>query len=1143
MRVYTSNRAEALAALLCDSLAEVGGDPFAPPVVVVHSRGMQAWLSQRIADRLGICANVEFPFPARYVTELFELILGVEADRLDAWRRARLRWPIFALLPRWLDRPEFEEIRRYLTPGDGDDPAAVPMKRFQLAERIARVFEGYCTYRPEQVLRWQAGDDDPVATWQPTLWRALREATGAPNVAELAAAFVATLEGGASPGGVRSPTAQLALPGFDAGGPSPTAAGVPERIHVFGITSLPPLHLRVLGALSHATEVRFYQLSPSREFFADIASRREIARREERSGRPAELDFLDLGNPLLGAWGRLGREFQRLIHDAGVALVDSGEVWEDPTDGDEAPTALRVLQSDILNLRHRTRGDGAPRGPLAPTPTAPLVHDPGDRSIEVHACHSAMRQVEVLQDRILDALESDPTLEPHQIVVLCPELDRYAPLIDAVFGRRLVPYRIADRSLRRQSPVAEALLTAIGLVESRMTASGLMDLLAMEPVAERFSVGPNDLPRVSRWVEKTGIRWGIDAAHRARCDQPAYDQNTWRFGLDRMMLGVAMRGDDDALFCGVRPYDPLEGDDARLAGRLAGFAEAMFGLAERLSEPRSMPRWCRDIADALGTVAAATDDNAWQHEHVRGVLAEIEAETEAAGASESVPLDVARVALDGALERDAAPHGFLSGGVTFCQSLPMRAIPFEVVCLLGMEERAFPRRSTRLEFDLAVKMPLVGDRSLRDDDRYLFLEALLSARRRLLITYRGHGIRDNKPLPPSVVVTELLDTLAETYDTVGEERPHAPWVVNHPLQPFSHRYFHGEGPLFSFAEAYVASARSALGSRAEPPVFIDRPLDVDPEPVVPLADLIAFFRHPVRSFCRETLGLTLTDPDDPLLDREPIVLDRLEQAIIAGELLARAVDGQALPDTYEPVRAEGVLPLGQPGRTTHAWLAQQVAPLDRFVEHYRSAGADSALEVDIDTGHGRVVGRIRDVFAGRLVRHQYARVSARGLLSLWIEHLAACAASPEREFSSVLIGRAAHAGGHSSPRTVEVVRFGPMPEANEVLARLVRLRAIGRSEPLLLFPRTSYAWQSALMSHIERDAWKADRPTRDAWFGTFNGPPGESADPYVARVFGRQSPLDTDFPRGGLPTAADASFKELADRVFRPLIDAREEKL
>lgn len=1118
MFVHRSNRLEALIELLAEVTSSPLGTPFGRETIVVQSRGMERWVALELSRRAGVLANADFPFPRAFVDRVLEAVLGDSPEVGGRYTRYSLLFSLARLLSAQRDQPEFLAVGRYL----GQDPTG--HKRFELSLRLADLFDQYAVYRPELVLDWEEGHE---GDWQAVLWRAVSRELGPGHLAARAKRFFACWpELGVLP------------------------AGLPERVSVFGISTLPPIYLRLLSALGQRLSVHLFLLTPSREYVAEIRSRREILRqlRAQPHASPEELHLRE-GNPLLASLGRLGRDLQEVLETATEYHEPSDDLFEDPgTD-----TLLHTLQSDILAVRHRGRDADAPRLPLGE-----------DHSLRVNVCHSPLRELEVLEDELRALFEADRTLMPHDVLVAAPNIETYAPFIAAIFGRNdtaltHIPHRLADRSQQAENPVADAFLELLRLVDARVGASDLLDLLQKEPVMRRFRLAREQVELVRRWVRETGIRWGVDADDRALESQPPCPQNTWRFGLERLLLGYAMPGAGRELFRGVLPYDDVEGSDAETLEQFIEFAEVFFSMRRAMREPRSFSNWRSELDAPLTRMLRVADADEWQVQVVRDAIAMLAARAEAACFSEPVVLDVVARLLQRSLAEEQSTHDFLAGGVNFCSLLPMRSIPFRVVCLLGLNDSAFPRRESRLPFDLLAAAPQPGDRSLREEDRTLFLEALLSARDRLIISYCGRSVQDDREEPPSVVLDELLNWVDESFcdrvlldrqtgfDFLRAElaaRDHI--LVEHPLQAFSRRYFDGSAPpLFSYREDARAAAQVLAGPSPCARRFLERPLPPpsDAGAEISLEQLAKFLENPARALLRQRLGIVLDAMPDLVGDREPIVLGPLEKYRLGDGLLRRVLAGEDLDQAYELVRAEGVLPLGTPGQHCYSELAPEVLGIADVTRHAQQGAALDPVEFDLELGEHRLVGVLRDLWGGAQVRAQFARVKAKTELSTWVHHLALQvlrSSSPKYELPSrtVLVGRMPD----PAQKGLEVVAFTPVDpaQAQELLRALLGLYRLGLSVPLCFFPRASRALVETLLSSsagygVEEKAREAAREVYRPVESSRSR--GDADDAYVKILFRDLDPLDADFryfSQEGAPNGP--TFAELSRLIFEPLL-------
>jgi exodeoxyribonuclease V gamma subunit len=834
------------------------------------------------------------------------------------------------------------------------------------------------------------------------------------------------------------------------------------------------------------------------------------------------------GNRLVASLGKLARDFQEVLEDV-VHTEEGGDIFVDPAPDLRTASALGIVQSDVLNLVGRRDDGDAPTLPLSPT----------DTSIEIHSCHSPMREVEVLHDRLLAMFETLENLEPRDVVVMAPAIDEYAPYVEAVFdadrSRPRIPFRLSDRAPRSAEPVVDSFFRILDLLRGRVSAPEIFDLLGLEPVRARFGMDAADLEPIREWIARSGIRWGIDEHHRSHHGQPPIRENTWAFGLDRLLLGIAMSGRGRELFAGVLPSDGIEGTDAGLLGHLSEFCETLFAFRDLPSRPRTVARWEEDLGRLLGSLVALSSATADQHRRIRRGLEALTGRAAAAVFDAEIDLDAHGHELEKGIGESSTAHGFLSGGVTFCSLVPMRSIPFRAVCLLGMNDHAFPRTVRPPSFDQTTRAPRPGDRTRRDDDRSLFLEALLAARERFLLTYVGQGIQDNSVLPPSVVVNDLLDTLADSFhlpgepDGVVERRAHriAHFVVRHPLQAFSERYFakDGDGRLFSYSRSAFEGARAERAADAIPPPFLSRPLDPPETPIVTVEELERFLENPSRWFCQHRLGLHFGRDLELLEKSEPIELDALGSWQIGDSLLSRFIEGDTLEEAFSSIRASGVLPPGVLGRETYDGIACESRRIAETARPFLLGGREPPVEVEIVIDGTRLSGWLRDVYPRGQVDCRYSRLGGRHELRFWVRHLALNVVRPGTE--TRLVGRP------SKERAPRLASFRKVDDPTSLLRALLRLHREALRSPVAFFAETSRRYVLTERHLHGRPGAEDDayREAARAFRGNSDGG-SDSADEYVRRLFGpRHEPPDDE---------GELGFRTVSRTVFAPLLDHRE---
>lgn len=1137
--VVHGNRLDELRSLVVSWMRRYPLTPLENEVALVQSNGIAQWLKLALAEDAqdddlggcGIAAAIDVQLPGSFMWQLYRAVLGKdEIPETSLLDKAPLTWRLMRLLPALINQPHFEPLQRFLT-ADTD-----LRKRYQLSERLADLFDQYQVYRADWLEDWAAGKHQlknvrgevkplkPENCWQAELWRALLNDVGAEGMAQ-------------SRAGVH----QRYIERINSLTDSPP--GLPARVIVFGISSLPAQALEALAGLARFSQVLLCVHNPCRHHWADIVAdkdllRHEYKRQSRKAGMPVTLNPDALhqhAHPLLAAWGKQGRDY--------INLLDS---YDDPNsyrsifrDGridlfsDSDPhTILNQLQDDILELR-----------PLGETRELwPAVDLKTDRSIRFHVAHSAQREVEVLHDQLLARFSKDPDLRPRDIIVMVPDIDSYAPHIRAVFGqldrddRRFIPFTLADQGQRGRDPLLIAVEHLLKIPDSRFPVSEILDLLDVPALRARFGIDERDLPTLHRWIEGAGVRWGLNAEQREGLGLPeALEQNSWHFGLRRMLLGYAVGA--GVAYDGIEPYDEIGGLDAALIGPLVALIDALQVAHNELSQAATPPVWGARLQALMQLFFAA------ESEHDDYLLGQLETlretwlETcETVGLLEELPLTVVREAWLAGLDQGRLSQRFLAGSVNFCTLMPMRAIPFKIVCLLGMNDGDYPRAQPPLDFDLMGSDYRPGDRSRREDDRYLLLEALLSARDQLYISWVGRSIRDNSERPASVLIGQLRDHLASGWRLAGavepeDEKKRDPGqqllhklTLEHPLQPFSAKYFQESMEFFSFAREWQV-LHQAIAEVGEDQTLAKH----EQEEPLSLMQLQDFLRNPVKHFFSQRLKIFFEVAEAPLADEEPFVLDALERYGVSDSLLQAALTDpehtdESLRAQATRLQASGLLPMAGFGTLLQDEL---IEPLPDLVQRYQNLlfkwpeRLNSALPVSYEHQGIALDGWLDGLYQN--AQNQLLAVTAipnsiggrkarkwHRLTKPWVTHLVACAC--ELPLTTALVA------------SDDTLLLAPLDKntACRTLNDLLLAWQHGMQRPLPVAVQTAFAWLG------QGDEVKAEAAARKAYDGDGQNSKGEREK---STALARQFP---DFDA----LLDSEEFVGWCESLYKPIFDA-----
>jgi exodeoxyribonuclease V gamma subunit len=1124
LHIHFANRYDTLTALLLANLGsrETGrGSVFGADQLIVPSAAVRRSLTLAIADHDdGICANVRFDFLARWLWQQIGRLVPTVGEE-SPFSQPVLSWRIYTAL----GDPEFvaghPRLAAYLQKSD-------EVMRYELACRVAGLLEQYVTYRDDWLEAWRQGQTADLGRqeeaagederWQAALWRRITAETGLASF-HPATAFAEALQ---------------------RGGPDAAAkAGLPSSAHLFALPTMPPLHIRMLEQLGRSVDLHLYVLNPCQEYWFEVIDRRRLTHLATRGRAESHEE----GNRLLAAWGRQTQSHVDLLVDSfGETATDDAHF-----EPHSAGTLLARVQNAMLDLTELDPG------------SVTLAVD--DRSLEVHVCHSLTRELEVLQDHLLGLfakgtsagsngnLVAGAILQPSDILVVTPDLEAAAPMIDAVFGTtpkdRFIPYTVTGRARSTVNVPARALLALLTLAGSRFAASAVFGLLQQAIVSRRFGLDDDAMQQVHDWMRESGMRWALDANHRASFEVPAEARHTLADGLDRLFLGYALPEKTGEPFGGVLPSGNAEGSDAVALGAFWRFVDALQRLHAAVSVAQPPSGWVTLLIDVIDTFMRPVGDEVDDLGELQDTIRELVDTMRRAGVTEPVPLPVVRTALEQLLD-DPARGGVPTGSVTFSSMSSLRNLPFAVICVIGLNDGVFPTASRPPEFDLIALHPRRGDRQRRDDERNLFLDLLLAARRSFYLSYNGRSVRDNAPLPPSVLVSELLETVIPAVaEDPGSSASLASarrrLVVEHPLQPFSVEGFEVDGDprLRSFNRELGEALRRSLVPGQELNMIKGMPVpDIDvqnsdeerdeddagdplhfffgarldaPGPEwreVSVEQLVRFFGNPSSYLLKNRLGIDLQRDAEDLQDDEPFLPDWPGRSALARRLLPLLLEGADAAN----VRSLALAGTEMPGGTLGArQLERELDSLTQFAQRVREATAEpcltphqASIEIDLDGESWHVRAGFADLRPSGLVRWRYDQKRASDALGAWLHHLVLCADPP--------VGTA--------PRTQwlcldEVLRLKTPDHPAAILRDLLRIYRRGLCGPVRFFPKSAWAYAES--------GGKLSKAT-STWQVTKDRPFGEASDAsYRLALRGHADPLDND-------------FVELARMVFDPLL-------
>ncbi|NBI12395.1 exodeoxyribonuclease V subunit gamma [[Haemophilus] felis] len=993
--IYHSNDLDVQKDLLLEILDKPLTDPFESEVILVQSPGMAQWLQWKIAEAKGVVSNIKFPLPASFIWQQYALNLtNVEAQ--NPFNKTSITWRLMRLITNYLDRPEFIALRNYFSQTNSLDE----QKLYQLAYKIADLFDQYLVYRPEWINYWETNEDQRLwksfsvkqgkpteqlfsdVVWQGILWRAL--------VKDIQQQYQSDIP--LHRANLQQQFLQLLN--------SQKTLHLPKRIFVFGIAALPSSYLETLQGMSKHCEVHLFFTNMCKAYWGDLidehflqklrVQQREcvsfeypqklrgalekvyvVSEQQNAFEITAEQEWCFSGHPLLSSWGKLGRDFLYLL----TQLEQQDNVYGIQAYVESnSRTLLTQVQSKILNLDSNNH----------------LVEPAAeDRSLTFHSCHSQMREVEVLHDYLLRLFQENPEITPKDVVVMSADIDSYTPYIHAVFGQKStdvatrIPFSIADNKLTENDVLIASFIHLLNLKSSQFSAEELLGLLDVPAIREKFQINLADLSLARYWIEKVGIRYGLD---KYQVEQTNY--NAWQSGLENMLLGHGMR-EENGIWQDSLGFDSSYGLQGQLVGKLCEYIERLKHWQQKLQLSQSVAQWQQDLLDLVEQMFIVDEQNVGTLTYLQQTIIQCLTDIQQSQFNDDIGIEVLTTVLEGALQEDPNNMRFLVGKVNFCTLLPMRSIPFKVVCLLGMNDGEYPRQHTPNSFDLMQYDRRKGDRFRRDDDCYLFLEALLSAQSYFYVSFIGRSIVDNRPKEPSVLVNQLLDYLKDCLaHTQSDWREKL--VQQHSMTAFNPLNFSQEPR--SFAQHWLPLAQVERSSGANDFLHILDYQLTDEDRHISLTELIRFVQNPVAFFFQQRLGVYFSVKQEEIPECENFDLDGLTSYFIKNELLY--CDPSQDEEVFEKLNIKGVMPRGAFAEIYQQQQQQNVQSLRENIAPYLAQTADlQPVHFIFSTSQGEVKleGNLNNLYGRQMVFWHAGSVKDKHIIELWIRYLVQCA--------------------------------------------------------------------------------------------------------------------------------------------------------
>ncbi len=653
-------------------------------------------------------------------------------------------------------------------------------------------------------------------------------------------------------------------------------------------------------------------------------------------------------------------------NEAKIGSEDSSEIikelvsdWKKPA-SEQQDLLYQIAERNGISINHKFVESPKPNSQL---------------QLSVHSCHSTRREVQVLKDQLLNYLDEYPDCDLSEVLVMVPDAEEYASLIEVIFGKdKGEPSLPVSRlSSNRQESAEYALNTLLGLFSSSYKTSEIIQVLNLEPIKNTFSFSDDELDVLEEWILNNKVFRGLGNQFNATY--------SWQKALNQMIAGFSMEPDDLSVYNGLIPFHEIAStEDMLLATRFSEFIHALLHAEKRTRQKKTPLEWL-DFAEMILTnfMGIQKEENLTSRIYLK--ISKLKEQVSFTKTKEKLSYNTIRHWLKTQFESTNSVSGRFGQGVTVSSYVPYRSVPFRFIAILGMEESIFPRKAVRPEFDLIYANPQPGDRIQKEDDTYLFLETISATKDHLHISYKGQDQRRDSKRLPSILIQQYLDSGQSDW---GEG------IIYHHLHPFSTHYFETEKNKFSYSGVNLKLAKEIHEHDAfEGKAFMEPSFEIPEEPEnkkINISDMISFFTHPSKYLLYNILGLNNYSEFKQITDRETFKINGLERYNLDDFLFRKLTPGKPDDKVYNFVQKAGMIPDQLQGRKTFLQEKETIQQLMKVVEQHTTE-EEHKEEINIQLGGNELFGTISGIYDDVMISYRVGSRRAKHEVQHWIKHL------------------------------------------------------------------------------------------------------------------------------------------------------------
>jgi len=930
--VYKSN---SLNTLLLEAYKIIQEKPlnniFEKEIFVYDSKILFQYLNIFIAEKIGISANIKLYHPNDFIWKLFEII-SPKKKLKNTFTHSMMIWKIMKIID---DKKIFENYNK----------KEAKLQKFKFSFLMANIFEQYIFYRPNWINEWETEKNTSIIDqndiWQIKLWieiikNSKKTHQYSYHFANLFYNFQKLFE-------------EKKI----------QKKHLPSRCFIISSFALNPSYIRIFQNISTYINIYFLYVTPFKKNIFNFIQDNNIFLNQKKNKKPCD-------NSLIKLWGQYEKIYALyIIRSKEMKIINCFKE-------NNNRNLLNSIKNDLLkkNINKKKRF---------------LIST--DNSISINICFNKKNEIEILHKKLLIFFNKNSSIKPKDVVVTSFSIENYISSINSVFAsennKKQIPFFIANKFSKKTNIIISSFKKILNLANSRFHNEEILEFLDIPEIAKKFNLSEEEIKILYYWIEEANIRWAIDCKHKDYLSFPKNKQNTWLYGIEKLLLSYAMN-DTEKVWNNILSCSSINGSRTEIIEKLIIFIKTLKKWQKKLSRSQYLIHWHSLSKDLINDFFFCSQKIEKSIKMIQKNWTEMINNNLSSGYLKKVSINI--LIKNFFYKYYFNNHQkFLPDVVNFCHPNAVCYIPFKIICIIGADHLSVPKINHLDKFNLLKKYPLIEDINIYQKYCYLFAQSISCAEQYFYISYVGYSIKDESKIYPSILIDQLLHYISSNFCFSGDcnlsLQDNSKKIIKHLCKKYKIQYFYKK----KYANPSTTENLQDVFKYTNRNINNKNILKRNSCTKINLKDLITFWKNPICYFFNVNLQIKVDIKKHAINTTEPFSVNQEDSFKIKNILLNKIINNQDTMELFKKYMLSGKLPYDFFGKIFWNQKLKEMTMIAKEVMKYRISKEEKKINLKIEKY--QIDGILSEIQTTGLLRWKPNTINFSDRITLWLEHL------------------------------------------------------------------------------------------------------------------------------------------------------------